>query len=286
MKTLNFKKILVPFDFSESFENSLKMAFDLTQKSGATLTILNVVNQTEIFIGNYVVGCTVPLSDPVSLVEKQQVKILNYLSKEGYNLQNIEVSIETGNYNNSIINLNKINEYDLIVIPDFKKNPLNRLFSEITPLEIMKKTNTAVIAVNRNTDSFSIKRIILPIRNVKNWYDKIPFTSALAKITGAKVYIVGVTNAAKKGVVSKIEKKVEFCKEHFTKLEVRYESEFIVAAGKVFRDIILLSKYKRADLIAVSPPLEYSKLKNYFSSSLYTKLITNSNIPVMGVTLT
>ncbi|MBK7669514.1 MAG: hypothetical protein IPJ32_20545 [Sphingobacteriaceae bacterium] len=182
--------------------------------------------------------------------------------------------------------MHRLKEFDLIVIPDFSRKPLERLFADINPLEIMNRTNTAVIAVNRNSRKFGIKRIVLPIRNVKNWYDKIPFTSAIAKLTGAKIYIVGVANSTTKLVIDRIEQKMEFCKSHFQKFGIIYEAETIFGHGEIFKDIILLSNYKRADLIAVSPPINHSIIKSYFNTSLYNKLISKSNIPVMGVTLT
>jgi hypothetical protein len=64
------------------------------------------------------------------------------------------------------------------------------MFSTINVLDIIEKTKIPVISINKIFESYCLSKIVLPIRDVDNWFDKIPFTTVLAKLCNAKVFII------------------------------------------------------------------------------------------------
>jgi len=276
----------VPFHFNNQFSNSLKVAAEIAKRSNAKITILSVISTSEVVVSDFVVNCVLPANESVSSVDEREMAIFKYLTDERISDSLVEVKVGLGGFKENIELLHRREEFDLIIVPDFSKTVYERLFADINPLQLMNDAKTAVIGVNKKLRLFSIKKIILPIRNVKNWYDKIPFTSALAKITGVQVVILGTADSKSTEVTKCIEQKIELCMKHFKINGIGFLVERIYGRDDPARDIALYSKYKRADLIVVSPQIHNPLVDTFFNTNLYNKLITKCNIPVMGVTLT
>lgn len=286
MKTLEFKNILAPFDFNSQFINSFKMAVGIARRSGARITLLNVLGTPETLLNDYVVNCVMPTNGFLSAVDEKKKAIFKFIEEEGFPINQIDIKVELGGFNENIIRLNHVDPFDIIIVPDFTKKSYQRLFADINPIRLMNDTKTAVIGVNRKLRLFSLKRIVLPIRDVENWYDKIPFTAAIARLSGAEIMILGVTNSNSEMEINNVEQKISLCVQNFKLHNVRFSTERIYGHGDPFWDIAIYSRYKSADLIIVSPQISSPILNTYLNNNLYNKLISEINIPVMGVTLT
>lgn len=287
MKPLVIKKILVPFNFNKSHVAPLKMAIELAEKSNAVITILFVYNPLERATSEYIRGMILPLT-PIKNddVEGLKKSISKFFIDHGIILKSYNLQIDTDYLISAIVNLNKKIMFDIIVVPDSSKSALDRIISEINVLELMRLTKTAIIATPGRSTIDGIKRIVLPIRNVKNWYDKLPFTLAIAKITGASIYILGTGNTNSERVINQIKSKVSICQNQFNKHQVPYSVDFSFNHGDPAFDVYNLALYRHADLIVVSPPENNSKFKTYLNTSLYNKLMEKGDVPIMGVSLT
>ncbi len=285
MRIIGFKRLLVPFEFDANYNNSLKIAELIAIKSGASITILHVLNPILNSGRSVIANGNLCVDNYRKLVENRKNEIRSFLLDMELPMQRVEIRVEVGDYNSCITELLKTNNYDLVFVPDFCKTPLERLLGSINPLDIMERTKTPVIAVNKIKYRFNLKKIILPIRNIKNWHDKIPYTASLAKITGAKIYVLGVGNTASKGIISKVEQQLKYCDDFFSNHNLNYEIDSVFSHGDPAYDVISLAIQKKADLISVSPPVNYFKLQSYFNNNFYNKITSNIDIPVMGITL-
>ena len=158
--------------------------------------------------------------------------------------------------------------------------------ASINPLELMNMSKIPIIAVNQKYERFKLNKIILPIRNVQNWFHKIPFAASLANLSGAKIFIIGLQNDFCKNSNAKLEEKILLCKNYLSKYDLNFEVEKFNVKKNMLLNVLDLAKHKKADLIVVSPPLKYNKLKSYFDNYLYSRLISKGTTPVMGITLT
>lgn len=286
MKPLEIKSILVPFNFKTSYMASLKMAVEIAEKSNATISLLYTFDSFEKEKSDYikdVINPVNPLND--SDIDELKKAINNFIKDHGLFLRSYKLYFDTNSLITSIYELNEKLSFDLIIIPDHGKSAFDRLFADINALELMNLTKSAVIAVPDKSTIDQIKRIILPIRNTKNWHEKLPCTMAIAKITGANVYILGVGNTISERVIKQIKMKVDVCKKRFLFDEIPHSIEFSFNHGDPSYDVHNLALYKHADLIVVNPPESKTKLKSYLNESLYTKLMESGNIPIMGVSL-
>jgi nucleotide-binding universal stress UspA family protein len=281
MKTITFKKILVPFDFSEDFTNTLRVARNVSKISGASITVINIVSQVAELGSDFINSCVQPLAKSELYVKQRRTQIESFFKNKLD--RKILIRIEIGDFNNKIIEACRKEKYDLIVVPDFQKTPLGRLFSDINPLLIMEKTKTPVISVNNYVGDYKIKNIMLPIRNVVNWFKKVPYVVELANLTGANVYVLGVANSSSRQVQKNILDKINICSNILKENEIRFELDTMFGHGEAYHDVLMESKYKKVDLIAVSSPAEFTKLKTLFNSNFYNKLMSHGHIPVLGM---
>jgi hypothetical protein len=140
-----------------------------------------------------------------------------------------------------------------------------------------------VISVNNYVGDYKIKNIMLPIRNVVNWFKKVPYVVELANLTGANVYVLGVANSSSRQVQKNILDKINICSNILKENEIRFELDTMFGHGEAYHDVLMESKYKKVDLIAVSSPAEFTKLKTLFNSNFYNKLMSHGHIPVLGM---
>lgn len=276
-------KILVPFDFEDQFNSSLVIAKELALKTGCKIVLIHVfsirVNP------QFASKLLCPIFKYTKTITQKKQTILNHLYNEEMMLLIDEVIVKFGNWNEMIIQCCNQTKFDLIIAPNFSKNVFERLFSTINVLDIIEKTKIPVISINKNFLSYNLNKIVLPIRDVDNWFDKIPFTTVLAKLSNAKIFIIGLSNANSQQLIEKLQSNINYCKSYLSKFGVEYECCEKFSDKANYEDVILLAQYKQADLIVISPPLNYYKFKSYFNNNFYNKITATTNIPIMGHTL-
>ncbi|CAN5488898.1 hypothetical protein BH10BAC1_BH10BAC1_05180 [soil metagenome] len=285
MKPPKIKKILVPFLLKDKYRNSFKVAEEIANKSGAVMTIYSLFEP-----GFLQKSYTTMVGDEKDENYKKEISaikeaIVDYSKYLNLRKGQIKIKVEVGNMNEKIIELANKEKFDLIVLPDKQKTPADRMMAEIHPLEIMKYAKCPVISVNRNLNNYRIRKIVVPIRNVSNWFDKIPFVAEIANLTGAEIFLIGVVNSMAKNITTKIDNQLIKCASYFREREINFEISRNYGHGEPYHDVINLAAYKRADLIAVSAPVDYHQLQSYFNNNFYNKIISNGDTPVLGVSM-
>lgn len=283
MSIPSINKILVPFDFGDQFNSSLVIAKEIALKTGCKITIIHAF--TIQVSSQFVSKVLCPAFRYKKTIAQKKQMILNQLHCEKMMLLIDDVIVKLGNWNDTIIQFCHQTKYDLVIAPNFTKNIFERLFSTINVLDIIEKTKIPVISMNKIFENYCLNKIVLPIRDVDNWFDKIPFTTVLAKLCNAKVFIIGLSNSNSQQLIEKLQTNINYCKSYLRKFEVEYECSEKFSNKANYEDVLLLAQYKQADLIVISPPLRYYKFKSYFNNNFYNKITTTTNIPVMGHTL-
>lgn len=283
MSIPTINKILVPFDFGDQFNSSLVIAKEIALKTECKITIVHAF--TIEFNPQFVSKLLCPVFKYKKTIAQKKQAILNLLHSDGMMLLIDEVIVSLGSFNGIIMQCCNQTKFDLIIAPNFSKNVFERFFSNINVLDIIEKTKVPVISINKNFESYSLNKIVLPIRDVDNWFDKIPFTTVLAKFSNAKIFIIGLSNANSQQLIEKLQSNINYCKSYLSKFGIEYECCEKFSDKANYEDVILLAQYKQADLIVISPPLHYYKFKSYFNNNFYNKITATTNIPVMGHTL-
>ncbi len=203
MSIPSISKIVVPFDFEDQFNSSLVIAKEIALKTGCKITIIHAftIQVSPQFVSKLL--CPV-FKYKKTVAQKRQI-ILNQLHREQMMPLIDEVIVKLGSWNNVIIQSCNQTKFDLIIAPNFSKNVFERMFSNINVLDIIEKTKIPVISFNKKFESYCLSKIVLPIRDVDNWFDKIPFTTVLAKFSNAKVFIIGLSNSSSQELIEKLQ---------------------------------------------------------------------------------
>lgn len=283
MSIPSINKILVPFDFGDQFNSSFVIAKEIALKNGSKITIIHALS-TPVNFG-FASKLLYPVFKYSKIIAQKKQLILNQLHDDEMMQLIDEVVVKFGSWNNVITQYCNQTKLDLIIAPNFSKNVFERLFSNINVLDIIEKTKIPVISINKIIETYCLNKIVLPIRDVDNWFDKIPFTTVLAKFSNAKIFIIGLSNSNSQQLIEKLQSNINYCKSYLSKFGVEYECCEKFSDKANYEDVILLAQYKQADLIVISPPLHYHKFKSYFNNNFYNKIIATTNIPVMGHTL-
>ena len=284
MRTIRYKNILVPFDFGESYRYAFQAAEEIALRSDACITLVHVCNPVALYVPEPAARfgfATIP-----NLPDEQEKELLlrEFANNSALPENKIKIIVSSGDWNREIIKLCSELYIDLVLVPDFEKTTLDRLLSDINPPLLIEKTKVPVISVNCALKNFKINKIVMPIRDVKNWFDKIPFTVDLARLTGAKIYVFGLCESNAESACAVILDKIARCREY---LQLNYYN-FVIENIRDNKDTDLealkFAESKNADLIAVTPPHSFFKLRSYFSKEFYNRIISKGKVPVFTVT--
>lgn len=281
MKEYKIKRVLVPFDFSHGALNALKVADKFAVEFNAKVHLLNIIEpRLSAGVSKFEFTHYIRTHD---YVNNSESVIKKYLFKNSINPWAYSYSIEYGFSCSSIIEQLKKQKYDLVIVQDNTHNYLSRLVSKYNPLKIMETTKTPVIAVNRYYRIVDFKSIILPIRNLPNWYDKLPFMVSLVQQTGGKIHAVGLAESEK-----------SFSKEFnliFDEAVAALDRVNVLSSiSRFYGDDCLsglrkISEEQSGDLIAITPAKVITTIKSLLRPSLYSRLVPISPAPIFGVRL-
>ncbi len=281
MKEYKIKRVLVPFDFSHGALNALKVADKFAVEFNAKVHLLNII-EPRISAGVSKFEFTHYIN-AIDYESKSESVIEKYLFKNSINPWAYSYSIKYGFPSGAIIEQLKKQKYDLVIVQDNTHNYLSRLVSKYNPLKIMEDTKTPVIAVNRYYRIVDFRSIILPIRNLPNWYDKLPFMVSLAQQTGGKIHAVGLAESEK-----------SFSREFNLIFDEAIAAldrvNVLCSINKFSGDECLsglrkISEKQNGDLIAITPSKTITTIKSILRPSLYSRLVPISPAPIFGVRL-
>jgi hypothetical protein len=266
MEAINYKKLLVPFDFTPEFKHSLRVAEEIAGSCNGSITLLFAMNS----------GLTVSLL-LLPYVEKALRKIT--ISSE-LPTKRFEIKIFFGSLNESIISYNTAVPHDLILVPNFLNNNNRKALIGLDALKLMKQTRVPVISVNEAHELFKIRNILLPVRDVKGWFKKIPFTMALAKAGNAKITVLGLVNANSKHPITRMWKKLDHCRNYLAANYDNFEIAETHICSEPYLSALDVAQKCNADIISVTAPQRNFKFRG---KQFYDNLISDGKIPVFSI---
>lgn len=284
METITYQKILVPYDFGPEYKHSLSVAKKIAETSGASITLLHAVNPCLIISGPFPQSFSTHFAAGASMLSGSEKALKDIVAASGLPATRFDIKIIIGSsFFVAITALNRVVPHDLIVVPDFNRTFAGKLLAPIDALELMEKVSAPVIAVNSKKASFDIQKIVLPVRNVKNWFDKVPFTLALAAVNNAKIIVLGLIDVRSGNPTRGIRKKLGVCRRYLEDNHANFEIATPHISSEPDRDTLTFAEEQNADLISVTPPQRFFKLSAYRNKYFYNKIVCNGNIPVFGV---
>jgi nucleotide-binding universal stress UspA family protein len=280
MIDVKIEHILVPFDFTENTVNAFKTAERLAMCTGATLSLIHAVSPVFIAARDCMLACAMPLGYLEDYISSLETVMMEFCEENAERLNIVSsFKVEIGYWNNVLVE--HARSADILIVGQDHPRDWDLTGSSISPLTLIKHIKIPLITVTGYSSPSSYKNIVLPIRNVTNWFDKVPFVLSLAKQTGAALHVLGLSEQSTKLSIDAISNNVDYTTAILKKSNVAYTVDSCTSQSMV-ESLREFSIRKNADIVAITPETGF-KLSHLISHGFFERFLSVSPAPVMAV---
>lgn len=158
------KKILVPTDFSKASGNAIDVAYDIAKRSGATITMLHVVE--EVGTDSYsVAGQGHPTNTEetrfmVELIKKSRKHLEKLVNDPKYSDVNIEGELRVGNAFHGMRTIITEHKVDLVVMGTRGQTKLEEMVIGSNTERVVRQMRCPVLSVRDKPTKLDFKNIV------------------------------------------------------------------------------------------------------------------------------
>jgi nucleotide-binding universal stress UspA family protein len=279
---LNIKRILVPTDFSEISFGALEYAAFLAKKFNSKITLLHVYEMFD------QIGNKQQIMSYRELLEKGIEDKMKEISSQNKSLWGvkIETKIVEGKTYKLIEKVAKEVGADLVVMGTHGSSSLKNVEKFVlgsNAYRTVHESTVPVLTIRKGMKTPDCKNILLPLDVSKHTSEKVDYAVELAKILGAKIHLLAVTEMIDE-FVADISKLNELLKE----TELRLQKEKIPYTNKMFRNSTLSktvfshAKKMNCDLIMIMSRND-SMFGEFLVPAADRVVIGESEIPVLSL---
>jgi nucleotide-binding universal stress UspA family protein len=266
------KRIIVPTDFSELSMSGLNLAVLLAPYFKAKIELVHVINKAEY---NLSLG-----EEELKLAEIHE-KFATII--EGVKTQNPELEINNivkeGKIYKEIIHQAEAFSDSYIITSTHGASGWEQFFTGSNAYKIAASSSKPVFTIRGKNIPSQIKHIVLPIDSTPETREKVPLTTTLAVLLGAKVDILTVTEFDYPDLLKRLNDYALQVSRYMDRFNVENSIHHVNGSNQT--DITIdFAQSKRADLISIMTEQETS-LSNILLGSSAHQMINKSPIPVL-----
>lgn len=277
--TTKIKKILIPYDFSETAALSLEHAVHMAQLNKAEIVLLHIAESASFtsalahaFSKNY-----------EKEVEGEAAKKLDELANKIHVESGVQVTAKTevGRIYRKIASVAKEVEADIIVMGTHGSSGYQKFTVGTNTGKVVMESESPVISVQTHATKIGFKKIVVPIDDSPTSRQKVNHALYMARLYGAYVHVVGLINFSNDELVRKFKIKVEQVEEWLKQHDIGCESHF-KNGENLAKMTMEFAEEVNADLIVIMTEQEPS-ITGLFMGTWATQVVNQSKIPVMTV---
>ena len=272
------RKIVIPFDFSETAELSLEQAVFMAKLLQAEITLLHIVET---------VSFTAAISQAFSGFEKKIETATNQkleeLANEIYLKSGVSIKIRTevGRIYKRICAVAKEIDADIILMGTHGSSGYQKFSVGTNTSRVVQEAHCPVLSIQTHSKGIGFKKIVVPIDDSSESRQKVPFAVGLAKSYGAHIHIVGLINFSGADLIRKFKIKVEQVEEYVEQHNLSYDTTY-VEGNDLSGMTMKAAENANADLLVIMTEQEPS-ITGFLLGTYATKVVNNSKIPVLSV---
>ena len=272
------KKIVIPYDFSETADLSLEHAIFMAKLMQAEITLLHIVET---------VSFTSAISHAFSGFEKKIETATNekleQLAKDIHIKSGVTLKIRTevGRIYKKICSVAEEIDADVIIMGTHGASGYQKFSVGTNTSRVVQEAPCPVISVQTHAKGVGFTKIVLPIDESTESRQKVPFAVGLAQHYGAHIHIVGLINFSGADIVRKFKIKVEQVEEYVDQHGLGYDTTY--SEGNDLAAMTMkAAEDVNADLLVIMT--EQQQLITGFLLGTYaTKVVNNSKVPVLSI---
>lgn len=279
---LNFKRILVPTDFSAISLNALDYAANIAKTNDAEVTLLHVYESYDVYDN---INPALNISEIIEKGINQKIADVTANNKNLWGVR-FKSKVVNGKSTNDIIKVAKELKSDLIVMGTHGASGLKNLGKYLLGSNAYRVVNNApcpVLTIREKKANIRFKDILIPIDNTKETKMKLDLAIQWAKDNDATIHLVAMTAFFEelfveikdmKKMIGDIEAKIE-------KAGVRYTSKMI-RHQRISESVLSYAEKIHADLIVIVTGHENQWSDMVIRSSART-VVSESKAPVLSL---
>lgn len=276
-KDLIIKRILIPFDFSDTAALSLDHAVHMAKTAGAELYLLHII-ETSTFPSSI----SHAFSGFEKKVEEASNEKLKELSDELSARHGIKVHTitEVGKIYKRIVHTAKQAHIDLVLMGTHGASGSSYIIGSNTT-RVVQESPCPVISFQTHSTKLGFTNIALPIDDSPESRQKVNFAMEIAKLFQAKVTIIGLNRNGNEDYQRKFKIKIEQVEDFLTGHGVQTDTIY-QQGDDLAKNTLSAATEINADLLVIMTEQEPS-ITGLLMGTYATKIINGSKIPVMTV---
>ena len=276
-KDFRIKKILIPYDFSETADLSLDHAVFMAKLLKAEITLLHIVETL-----TFTSSIRHSLSGFEKKVETASNEKLQELAHKLHTENGIIVNVLTdvGKIYKRIVHNAKQTHSDVIVMGTHGSTGGGSVIGSNTSKVVME-SDIPVISVQTHAKKIGFTKVVLPIDDSPESRQKVNVALEVAQYYNAHIFVVGLMQSNGADYQRKFRIKIEQVVEFLTEHGVACESKF-VTGNDLAKMTLQTSNELDADLVIIMTEQEPS-ITGLLLGTYATKVVNQSKIPIMTV---
>lgn len=276
-KDFNVKKILIPFDFSDTAALSLDHAIYMAKLKQAEIVLLHIVETV-----------TLPssLSHAFSGFEKKVETASNEKLQEladNLHLQHgipVHILTDVGKIYKQITHTARQAHIDLIIMGTHGAEGHKYSIGSNTT-RVVQESHCPVLAIQHQAKKMGFERIILPIDDSAESRQKVNPALELAKMFNSEIIVVGLMGSNGEEYARKFRIKIEQVEDWLNDHGVNCSAQIVQSDDRA-KTTLRVAEENHGDLIVIMTEQEPS-LTGLLMGTYASKVINHSKIPVMTV---
>jgi len=274
------RKILIPYDFSETAELALEHATFMAKLHKAEIYLLHVIESYS-FTSAISNAFTKSQTEYESKIESSANQRLKEIGDKMHHDSGMKVAFDTevGKIYKKIIHVAEEKNADIIVMGTHGVSGFQEYLMGSNSYRVVTGAPCPVITVQTHAKKIGFKDIVLPIDNSPVSRQKVNYAIEIAKHYNSVVHIAGIMTMSDVEMQRRFEVKVHQVKEFVEEFEVPYTVKMF--KGDNIATITMdYATQINADLIVIMTEQESSGL---FMGSFAQQIVNHSKVPVMSI---
>lgn len=277
-KDFEIKKILIPYDFSETAALSLEHAVFMAKLLRAEMMLLHILESV-----SFTSALGAAFGGIDKKIETESNEKLAIIAQDIHTKNGITTTYKTevGRIYKTIVATAEKENADVIIMGTHGVSGYKRFNIGTNTSKVVEEASCPVISVQEHAKRLGFKRIVLPIDDTAASRQKVNYAMELAKVYGSHIIVVGLMNMSNEDIKRRFTIKVEQVDEWLTKHEVSCETKY-VSGDNLAKMTMNVAEELDGDLIMIMTEQEPS-ITGYFLGTYATQVVNHSKVPVMCV---
>lgn len=281
MEKFEIRKILIPYDFSETAALALEHGVFLAKLYRAEITMLHII-ETVTFT-SAIAHAFSSKSEFESKVEESAISKLQEIAEGIHHKSSIRVNVkaEVGRIYKKIVEVANDEDMDLILMGTHGVSGFQEFLMGSNAFRVVSDSPCPVITVQTHSSKVGFKDIILPLDDSFPSRQKVPFCVEIASKYNAVVHILGLMTDKEADFERKFKIKVEQVEEYLEKHGIEYTTK-LMHTDNLANSSMKYAQEIDADLLVIMTEQEPT-ITGLFLGTYAQQVVNHSKVPVMSV---